>query len=103
MAKKTIDLMALMEEHRQNGNTTWILNAAIDNPKCIILGYNTKSVNGIRESYYCLLSKAGLLRKRKQKKLSENNKYPIFLSKNSDLSIYNKSIPIILDNSAVFK
>ena len=42
MTKINADLKTLLEYHRGNGNTTWILNAAIDNPKCIILGYGKK-------------------------------------------------------------
>lgn len=102
MTKINADLKTLLEYHRGNGNITWILNAAIDNPKCIILGYDKNSVIELKHKYKYLLSKLNSIRKSQQKLLSENNKYPIFLSKNSDLSCYDKNIPIILDNSAIF-
>lgn len=102
MKNTKTDLKTLLEEHRQNGNTTWILNAAIDNPKYIILGYSKNSVIELKHKYEYLLSELNSIRKSQQKLLSENNKYPIFLSKNSDLSCYDKNIPIILDNSAIF-
>ena len=102
MKNTKTDLKTLLEEHRQNGNTTWILNAAIDNPKCIIIGYNKNSVIELKHRYDNFLGKLNPIEKMKQKILSEDNKYPIFLSKNSDLSCYDKNIPIILDNSAIF-
>ena len=88
--KKIVDVV---EEHRQCGNTTWILNSAIDNPNCIILGYNTKYVTEIKNKYYFLLKERGISKK--------GRKHPIFVSKNADLSKYDK-LPIVLDNSAVY-
>jgi len=85
-------LIEIVEEHRGCGNTTWIANAAIDNPKCIILCQDTKNANEIKSKYFSLL---------KERNLSRRRKHPIFASKNANLSKYGK-LPIILDNSAIF-
>ncbi len=93
MKKKIKKIVDVVEENRQCGNTTWILNAAIDNPNCIILGYNANFVSEIKNKYFFLLKERGILKR--------GRKHPIFVSKNADLSKYDK-LTIILDNSAVY-
>lgn len=90
--KKIKPIINVVEEHRQCGNTTWLANAAIDNPKCIIVCYNTNIANEIKNKYFSLLKERGISRRRK---------HPIFVSKNVDLNKYG-NLPIILDNSAVY-
>ena len=88
---KKVKLVDIVEQHRQCGNTTWIANAAIDNPNCIILCHDTNSANEIKDKYFSLLKERGILKRRK---------HPIFASKNANLNKYG-NLPIILDNSAV--
>jgi len=90
---KKVKLVDILEQHRQCGSTTWLVNAAIDNPNCIILCHDRNNVNEIKDKYFSLLKERGISRRRK---------HPIFASKNADLTKYGK-LPIILDNGAVYE
>jgi hypothetical protein len=96
---KKFKLVDIVENHRQNGNSTWLVKAAIENPECIILVHDANCAKELESHYYYLLDKAGFFKKLKWKLLGR--KHPKFLSKNANLDGYN--LPIILDNSAVYE
>ena len=96
---KKVKLVNIIEQHRQNGNTTWLAKAAIENPKCIILAHDDNCAKEIEDKYYDLLDEASFLKRLKWKIFGRE--HPKFLSKNAKLDEYN--LPIILDNSAVYE
>jgi hypothetical protein len=93
--KKTITPLIIVERYRQNGNSTWILKSAIENPKCIIVSYNKANAEGLKLKYFEMLKNLPWWKRWKHKV------YPKFLSLNDNFDGYN--LPIIFDNSALFQ
>ncbi len=96
--RKNVTPKEIAERYRQNGNTTWIIKSAIENPECIVLAYNAENAKSIKERYFQMLEQSHWLKKLKWKVFGR--KHPEFLSKNTDLNGYN--LPIIFDNSALY-
>lgn len=81
---------------RRTGNTTWILNAAINEPNCIIIAKNEQHANDLRKRYYDLLMKQPWY-----KKIYWNffgKAHPRFMSINNRSGFAGYKIPVIFDN-----
>jgi hypothetical protein len=89
--KKNILLQGILENTRQRGNSTWILEAAIKNPNCIIVTYNNSAKHELECKYDELIYKQGIVNKTKPKFVTLNYNF-----KNEE------KLPIIFDCSALF-
>ncbi len=96
--KKNVTPKEIAERYRQNGNSTWIIKSAVENPECIIIAYNANSARDLEEEYFHMLKQSNWLKKLKWRFLGR--KHPKFLSKSSNLDGY--KLPIIFDNGALF-
>lgn len=88
----------IAEKYRQNGNSTWILRSAIENPECIIVAYDNTCAQGLKDEYFYMLENSHWLKKLKWE--IYGRKHPVFLSLKDDLSNY--KLPIIFDNSSMY-
>lgn len=104
---KLVDSLRTISVVRRSGYTTWILDAAILNPNCIIVAHNFRYAEELRFLYLKKLNKftqdkfAKLpwyikLFNKKPKEIF-NVQYPKFKSLTENLIGYN--CPIIYDNS----
>lgn len=82
---------------RATGNTTWILQSAIERPNCIIVSKNMKEANHLEQAYKSLLSKSAWYKKLWWKWFGR--KSPKFVS--LDFSFEGHRLPVIFDNSAL--
>jgi hypothetical protein len=95
---KKVTPKEIAERYRQNGNSTWIIKSAIENPECIILTYNKASADDMKDNYFAMLEAAHWTKKLKWWLFGR--KHPKFLSISSNLDGY--KLPIIFDNSAMY-
>lgn len=92
-------IIDICEHNRQCGSTTWILKAAVNNPNCIIIGYNDEYCEELKLKYFDLLRKENFFKRLKWKIFGR--KHPKFLSVNKK-NIRGYRLPIIFDNSALY-
>ena len=96
---KTHKVHMLVLKNRGAGNTTWILRAAIWNPKCVIVGRDLKSVDKFEIMYDMLLDKLKWYHKLLRRFMGINKIRPLFKSVDSNLDSI--ELPMIFDNSAL--
>ena len=92
-------LEKIIRDTRGTGNTTWILQAAIENPNCFIVARNAIEASTIKDMYKKLLLKSAWYRKLWWK--LRGRKHPKFVSLHYDFR--GNSLPVIFDNGALFK
>lgn len=82
---------------RGSGNTTWILMAAIENPRCVIVSKTMQQSKSLRRMYNILLDAQPWHKKLLWKFFGKT--YPRFVSINYDFSENN--LPVIFDNASL--
>jgi len=85
--------------HRRSGTSTWILKAALQNPKCLIIFKDEEKARKFKYDYYRELSKLNPWRKFWVKLKIRKVGYPIFQS--ISVPFISHGYPIIFDNSAL--
>ena len=90
--KKNVRLQEILEDTRQRGNSTWIIEAAIKNPNCIVVAYNNNTKRELECKYNELINKQGIINKTK----------PKFVTLKYDFKNEVEKLPVIFDCSALF-
>jgi len=102
MRELTNNIKEIVNDHRGTGNTTYILKAAIHNPKVIIICRNSETSNYLKDEYKDMLKNSNWLLKLKWKIFGRSE--PFFVSAQSSqvrrLSMFRR--PIVFDNSSLF-
>lgn len=81
----------LSNTHRQSGNTTWILEAAVNNPSCVIVVGNAMQKNQMEKQLNKMI---------KPDWVKDPDKvYPLVVYLGEDMSGHNR--PLIFDNSVL--
>ncbi|GEM58405.1 hypothetical protein B0A78_03390 [Flavobacterium columnare NBRC 100251 = ATCC 23463] len=83
---------------RGTGNTSWILQSAIENPECVIVSKNISESVYLKKAYRYLLSKSPWYRKIWWKCIGR--KHPLFVSIYANFD--NCKCPVIFDNGALY-
>jgi hypothetical protein len=82
---------------RRSGNTTWIVESAVENPNCIIVSRNMQQAKRLEKKYKDLIKKKSWYKKTIWKLFGR--KKPKFVSLNYDFSI--DDVPVIFDSGAL--
>jgi len=91
-------LEEIIRTTRATGNTTWILQSAIERPNCIIVSRNMQQAKHLEQTYKSLLSKSAWYKKLWWKWFGRKN--PKFVS--LDFRFEGYSLPVIFDNGSLF-
>jgi hypothetical protein len=91
-------LEEIIRTTRATGNTTWILQSAIERPNCIIVSRNMQQVKHLEQAYKSLLSKSAWYKKLWWKWFGRKN--PKFVS--LDFRFEGYPLPVIFDNGSLF-
>ncbi len=84
----------IVYETRRTGNTSWILQSAIRNPNCIIVGKDLKQAHHLREEFIRMMIKSPWYKKLWWKIFGY--KEPLFVP--ISYTFRGENIPIIFDN-----
>lgn len=90
-------LEEIIRRTRATGNTTWILQSAVDNPNCIIISKNMQQAKQLEKAFYSLLQKKPWYKKIIWKFFGRVN--PKFVS--LDFRFEGSRFPIVFDNGAL--
>lgn len=82
---------------RATGNTTWILQSAIERPNCIIVSRTIEQAKNLEQTYKILLSKSAWYKKLYWKWFGR--KSPKFVSLSFRFEGYR--LPVIFDNGSL--
>jgi hypothetical protein len=91
-------LEEIIRTTRATGNTTWILQSAIERPNCIIVSRTMQQAKHLEQAYKSLLSKSAWYKKLWWKWFGR--KSPKFVS--LDFRFEGYRLPVIFDNGALF-
>jgi hypothetical protein len=91
-------LEEIIRTTRATGNTTWILQSAIERPNCIIVSRNMQQAKHLEQAYKSLLSQSAWYKKLWWKWFVR--KSPKFVS--LDFRFEGCRLPVIFDNGALF-
>jgi len=89
-------LQEILYRTRATGNTTWILQAAIKNPNCMIVSKDKKQSRWLEQKYHNLLSEKGYFKRLYWRVFGR--KHPKFVDVNNDFRGW--GMPVIFDNGA---
>ena len=90
-------LEEIIRRTRATGNTTWILQSAVDNPNCIIISKNMQQAKQLEKAYFLLVEKSPWYKKLIWKFFGRVN--PKFVS--LDFRFEGSRLPIVFDNEAL--
>lgn len=88
-------LRYIADATKRQGQTTWILKAAIAQPNCAIVSKTTQQARYLKKEYERLISKSSWHKKLYWKMFGR--KQPLFLT--VDCAFYGTRRPVIFDNS----
>ena len=91
-------LEEIIRTTRRTGNTTWILQSAIENPNCIIVARDIGHAKDLEQAYKMLLSKSAWYKKLCWKWFGR--KSPKFVS--LDFRFDGYRLPVIFDNGSLY-
>jgi hypothetical protein len=97
MINQAEKIKKIIELSRQTGNTTWILESAIERPNCIIVSRNAEQAKNLEKTYFKLIFNSPWYKKLIWKFFGR--KHPKFVS--LDFSIRGYNVPVIFDNSSL--
>lgn len=93
------DIDSKLQYSRGSGNTTWLLESAIDRPDCVIVAYSEVNARRLKERYDSLLSKRPFWF-RVWRVISQKGT-PRFVSVTAQDDVVRGEWPVVFDNGAI--